>query len=96
MSLNKANTDTTLQVRIDKKTKDKAQKIFKDMGIDMSSGIKLFLSRVVNTESIPFIPITENGFTKEKETDILKEILVAKKTGKIYSSVDKAFNDVLK
>ena len=96
MSLNKINTNTTLQVRIDRKTKNKAQKIFKDMGIDMSSGIKLFLSRVINTESIPFIPITKNGFTKEEEKNILKEISVAKKTGKVYPSVDSAFESVLK
>lgn len=88
--------NTTLQVRIDKKTKDKAQKIFKDMGIDMSSGIKLFLSRVINTGSVPFIPTTKNGFTKEIEEEILKEIVAAKKTGKIYSSVGSAFADVLK
>ena len=88
--------NTTLQVRIDKKTKNKAQKVFKDMGIDMSSGIKLFLSRVINTESIPFIPITKNGFTKEEEMSILKEVAEARKTGKAYSSVDEAFGDVLK
>ena len=86
--------NTTLQIRIDKKTKNKAQKIFKDMGIDMSSGIKLFLSRVVNTGSIPFIPITKNGFTKKEEENILKEIVAAKKTGRVYSSVGKAFEDV--
>ncbi len=88
--------NTTLQVRIDKKTKDRAQKVFKDMGIDMSSGIKLFLSRVVNTESIPFIPVTKNGFTKKEELNILKEITLAKKIGETYSSADDAFNDVLK
>lgn len=88
--------NTTLQIRIDKKTKNRAQKVFKDMGIDMSSGIKLFLSRVVNTESIPFIPTTKNGFTKKEEGNILKEIMLAKKTGKNYSSVNNAFNDVLK
>lgn len=88
--------NTTLQVRIDKKTKSEAQKVFKDMGIDMSSGIKLFLSRVVNTGSIPFIPITKNGFTAKKEAHILKEIIEAKKTERVYSSVDEAFKDVLK
>ncbi|HEC32744.1 MAG TPA: type II toxin-antitoxin system RelB/DinJ family antitoxin [Candidatus Kaiserbacteria bacterium] len=96
MSLNKINTNTTLQVRIDRKTKNKAQKVFKDMGIDMSSGIKLFLSRVINTESIPFIPVTKNGFTKKEEETVLKEIIMAKKTGRAYSSVSKAFEDVLK
>lgn len=88
--------NTTLQVRIDKKTKNKARKIFKEIGIDMSSGIKLFLSRVINTGAIPFIPMTKNGFTQEYEKKLLEEVKEAKKHGKKYSSVEKAFSDVLK
>lgn len=88
--------NTTLQVRIDKKTKNKAQKIFKDLGIDMSSGIKLFLSKVINTKSIPFIPVTKNKFTRTQEKEILREIEYALKHGKRYNSVDEAFDDVLK
>lgn len=88
--------NTTLQVRIDQKTKNEAQKIFKEMGVDMSSGIKMFLSRVVNTGAIPFIPLTKNGFTKEYEENLLKEIKRAKKHGKRYATVEEAFDNILK
>ena len=57
--------NTTIQLRINKKTKEQAQNIFKKMGMDMSSGMKLFLSQVIRTKSIPFIARTENGFTPE-------------------------------
>ena len=37
---------TTIQIRIDSPTKARAQKAFKSMGIDLSSGIKYFLVKV--------------------------------------------------
>ena len=37
---------TTIQIRIDKKTKAGAKKVFRKMGLDVSSGIRLYLSRV--------------------------------------------------
>lgn len=48
--------NTTINVRIDKKTKDKAQKTLEAMGLDLSSGIKLFLNQVITEEAIPFTP----------------------------------------
>ena len=88
--------NTTLQIRIDKKTKEKAKKIFSNLGLDMSSGVNLFLSQVVNTESIPFEPRTENGFTIRKEMEIIKETKHALKYGKRYTNVNKMFKDLLK
>ena len=43
---------TTLQMRIDKETKDKAQKVFRSAGLDMSSGTRLLLSQVVRVGKI--------------------------------------------
>ena len=45
---------TTIQVRVDKKIKSAASKQFEKMGLDMSTGVKMFLSQVVRTKSIPF------------------------------------------
>lgn len=88
--------NTTLQVRIDQKTKNKARKVFKEMGIDISSGIKMFLSRVINTGSIPFVPLTKNGFTEEYEKKLLKEIEEAKRYGKRHGGIKDAHADILK
>jgi len=88
--------NTTLQIRIDSKTKKDAQKVFKELGLDMSSGVKLFLQQVVNTESIPFPLRTANGFTVEKERKILAETAHGIKHDKRYSSSKEMFRDILK
>ncbi|KKU19022.1 MAG: hypothetical protein UX30_C0020G0001, partial [Candidatus Saccharibacteria bacterium GW2011_GWA2_46_10] len=37
------NTQDTLQIRIDAKTKKASRKILEELGLDMSSAVKLFL-----------------------------------------------------
>ena len=87
---------TTIQVRIDEKTKKKAKKVFKGMGLDISSGIKVYLNRVVKDEGIPFLVRTENGYTPEQERQIIKEVEWAKKHAKRYDSVDGIMRDFFK
>ncbi len=45
---------TTVQLRIDKQTKNQAQKTFKVLGISMSEAVKLFLRQVALHKGIPF------------------------------------------
>ncbi len=61
-----------IQLRIDDKTKDSAKKVLDEIGIDMSSAIKVYLRQIVINKGIPFKLITENGFTPEEERTILK------------------------
>ncbi|MEK7134612.1 MAG: type II toxin-antitoxin system RelB/DinJ family antitoxin [Patescibacteria group bacterium] len=79
--------NSTLQIRIDKQTKEKAGKIFRKMGIDTSSGIKMFLSQVVHTGAIPFTPTTQNGFSKKREREIIAETKAAIRAGKRYRDI---------
>ncbi len=87
---------STIQVRIDEKTKAKAKKVFADMGLDISSGIKVYLNRVVKDESIPFVVRTENGYTPEQEQQMIKETEWAEKHGKRFTSVNEAMKYLLK
>lgn len=84
---------TTIQVRIDEKTKAKARKVFSKMGLDVSSGIKLYLTRVAQDETIPFVVRTENGYTLEQEQQLIRETEWAEKHGKRYSSVEEIMNE---
>ena len=52
---------TTIQVRVDEETREKAAKVFEAMGTDLSGGIKLFLNNVITEGSLGFIPMTEDG-----------------------------------
>lgn len=89
--------DTTIQVRVSKKTKAAAQKVFADMGIDLSSGVKLYLTQVVRNKSLLFVPQTErtvNGYTPAQEEAILRETALTEKRGKYYSDIDKLMKSV--
>ena len=65
---------TTIQVRLDKRTKDQAQKVFRMLDISMSEAIKLFLRQVALQRGIPFEIKIPNALTdrtlKESEEGI--------------------------
>ncbi|MDO8561662.1 MAG: type II toxin-antitoxin system RelB/DinJ family antitoxin [bacterium] len=85
---------TTIQVRIDEKTKAKAKKVFRKMGLDISSGVKLYLARVVQDETVPFVVRTANGYTPEQERQMIRETEHAEKHGKRYDDIDELMRDV--
>lgn len=89
-----STNSTTIQLRIDKKTKDQAQAIFKKLGMDLTSGMKLFLSQVIRTKSIPFVARTINGFTPEYEQELLNDIADAKINGKRFKTVKELIDDL--
>ena len=52
-----------IQVRIDNDLKTKANQIFSDLGLDISSAIRMFLKRSVLENGIPFsmvLPLDQN------------------------------------
>ena len=87
---------TTIQVRIDESTKKKAKKVFGNMGLDISTGIKVYLNRVIKDKSIPFVVRTENGYTPAQESQMIRETEWVKKHGKKYTSVDALMRDVFR
>ncbi|MFA6430715.1 MAG: type II toxin-antitoxin system RelB/DinJ family antitoxin [Candidatus Paceibacterota bacterium] len=88
--------NTTLQIRIDSKDKKDAQKIFKDLGMDITTGIKTFIRQVVINKALPFQPRTENGFTPEYEAMLLRESAWAEKHAKRYKNAEDMFKDLEK
>ncbi len=47
---------STINVRIEEKTKIAASKLLAAMGLDLSTGVKLFLHQVVTEKGLPFRP----------------------------------------
>lgn len=88
------NTQDTIQIRIDKKIKDKARKTLGELGLDMSSAVKLFLTNVVNRQGIPLDLRTENGFTLAQEETLVAETEAAKRSGRTYATVDALMKDL--
>jgi addiction module RelB/DinJ family antitoxin len=47
-------TETRLSVRVDGTTKKNAEAVFSALGMNLTTGINIFLTRVSQTRSIPF------------------------------------------
>ncbi|MBI1754766.1 type II toxin-antitoxin system RelB/DinJ family antitoxin [Candidatus Azambacteria bacterium] len=48
--------NTTVNVRVEKEIKAKANKALLGLGLDMSTAVKMFLYQVVAEQGIPFVP----------------------------------------
>ena len=84
----------TIQIRIDAKTKEAARKTLDELGLDMSSAVKLFLTNVVNQKRIPLDLRTKNGFTLAQEQALIEETEEAKKSAKRFATVDELMEDL--
>lgn len=82
---------TTLNVRVDENVKIKAMEILSQRGLNLSTGINVFLRQVIEEKGLPFIP--GDSVLLRKKYD--REVLLAKK-GKTYKSTKSLFEAVLK
>ncbi|MBR2741464.1 type II toxin-antitoxin system RelB/DinJ family antitoxin [Candidatus Saccharibacteria bacterium] len=46
--------DTAITFRTNSKTKAEAQKVFSELGLDLSTALNIFLAKATRTKSIPF------------------------------------------
>jgi DNA-damage-inducible protein J len=63
---------TTIQIRIDDETKISVKRILDELGLDMSTAIKMYLKQIVRNEGIPLDFVTENGMTLREELELLR------------------------
>ncbi|MBI3633418.1 MAG: type II toxin-antitoxin system RelB/DinJ family antitoxin [Candidatus Vogelbacteria bacterium] len=89
------STQTTIQIRIDSKIKREAKRTLEEIGLDLSSGLKLFLHNIAITQSVPLDLRTANGFTIRQEQEMLREAKDALEKGRRYVGVRKMHEEVL-
>lgn len=92
------NTNTTIQIRIDASTKARAQKVFKNKGLDLSSGIKYLIAREIDPRNITYI--CDYGYLHKYTPEMLKkfqkeESMVLKRKPR-FSSVKEMFDHLEK
>ena len=88
-------TQATIQIRVEESLKNKASVVLKKIGLDLSSGIKLFLTEIATNEAIPFYPSTEKGKRLRHYELYKKEIAEAEESGKSFTSGKDLINDIL-
>lgn len=57
--------DAVLQVRLDAKTKTRAEKIFKRLGISSADAVRMFFSQTIEEKGLPFQPHIPNAETRK-------------------------------
>lgn len=75
------NYMTTLNVRVDEKIKTKAMQILAERGLNLSTGINVFLRQVIEEKGLPFIP-GDSALLRKKYD---REVVLAKK-GRTYKN----------
>lgn len=86
---------TNLNIRVDSTLKQESDMLFKDLGLNMSTAINMFLTKCVKTSSIPF-KIEEPKPSKELKK-VLKELDYMMKHPekyKSYNSVEELFEEL--
>ncbi len=86
---------TNLNVRVDATLKQEADMLFKDLGLNMSTAINMFLTKCVKTASIPFK--IEEPKPSEQLKKALKEagyMMKHPEKFKSYTSIEELFEDL--
>jgi len=79
---------STINVRVDDELKAKAQETFSDLGLDLTTGIKMYLKQVVMRQAIPF------EITLEKsEIESALEDIKADRINR-YENINDLFNEL--
>ena len=86
---------TNLNIRVDSTLKKESDMLFKNLGLNMSTAINMFLTKCVKTSSIPF-RIEEPKPSKElkKALKELEDMEKHPEKYKVYNNVDELFEDL--
>lgn len=67
-------SSTSVTIRMDDQLKKDAEALFKDMGMDMTAAISIFVKEAVRQGKIPF-GITGDPFYNEANQELLKRVV---------------------
>ena len=82
------------QIRIDQVVKTKSNKIFKNLGLDMSSAVNIFLNQCIINDGLPFL-VQNHKINSRLQNTINEAYEVANsKTARGYHNVDDLFKDM--
>ena len=91
-----ASLTSAINVQVDAKDKEQATTILKDLGLNMSTAISMFLKQIIKTDGIPFEvknpkPSKELKQALREADDIIKN----PNKYKSYHNVDEMMKDIL-
>ena len=93
--MNNTSNTTNLNVRVDSTLKKESDMLFKDLGLNMSTAINMFLTQCVKTSIIPF-NISEPKPSRQLKRALKEAERIAKhpERYKSYDNIDDLFKDL--
>ena len=90
---------SNLVVRLEPEVKEKAEAIFKKMGISASTAVDMFYRQVIVDGGMPFAakvknPVDIADLSREEIDDLILEAIDASKRGE-YMDIDTGFEEIL-
>lgn len=81
------NNTTNLNIRIDKAVKESSEKVFEELGLNMTTAVNIFLRQVIRVNGIPFE--IKGNVPKQETIEAMEEsIAIANGKEKGYTNID--------
>ena len=90
------NMASTIQVRVEDELKSKSDALFKDLGTDTTTAIRIFLTQAVATNGFPFEikrPTGSNPYAPMTETEMLAKLEKSREQG-MFRDADLVVSDM--
>lgn len=85
--------NSTISIRVNETLKEQAQSLFKELGMDMSTAVNIFLTQTVREQRIPFVIGVE--VPNAETIAAMKEVEeMARNGGHGFSSVEEMFKEL--
>ena len=81
-------------INIDEETKKKAQELFKDLGMNLTTAINIFLKQAIRERGLPFY--VGQAKYKDEVYQAMKDAEQGKNLSKGYNDVEEMFEDILR
>lgn len=89
---------STIQVRVDDELKNKSDQLFKDLGTDTTSAIRMFLIQAVANNGFPFEikRVDSNPYTAMSEEELLQKLERSRKSAALgnYRTAESVVSDM--
>ena len=82
---------STIQIRVDDDLKSKSDQLFKDLGTDTTSAIRMFLTQAVATNGFPFEikrQTESNPYAPMTESELIAKLQKSREQGKFRDADD--------
>ncbi|WP_304177075.1 type II toxin-antitoxin system RelB/DinJ family antitoxin [Leptotrichia trevisanii] len=81
-------------INIDEETKKEAQELFKDLGMNLTTAINIFLKQAIRERGLPFY--VGQAKYKDEVYQAMKDAEQGKNLSKGYNNVEEMFEDILR